>query len=148
MMKPLSLRRHYGGVLLAVFLICLLAAGCGKPKGSVSGRVTYKDKPLTAGYVTFTPENSHAVSGTIDSQGNYRVENIPVGMAKITVRADPGTSMDAFAKVNNPKDPKSMMSALMPKNIVKLPDQYNNPEKSGLTCEVKKGSQEHNIELK
>jgi hypothetical protein len=147
MIKLLSLRRHHGGVLLASFLICSLAAGCGSPKGSVTGKVSFRGKLLKAGYVTFTPENGAAVSGTIDGEGNYRVDKVPVGMARISIRADEGMKKDAFAKVSDPRNPKQMKEAFMSKNTQKLPKQYSTPDESGLTCEVQAGIQEHNIEL-
>jgi hypothetical protein len=149
MMKLLSLRRRHCRVLLALFLISSLAAGCGKPKGSVSGKVSYKGKPMTAGSVTFTPVDGPAVSGPIDTEGNYRVEKVQVGMNKISVLPGGGMNSDGIAKVSDPRNPKQMMEAFKSKTpTLKLPKKYNNPEDSELSCDVKIGIQEHNIELK
>jgi hypothetical protein len=149
MMKLLSLRRYHGSVLLAVFLICSLATGCGGgPKGIVTGKISYRGKSLKSGTVTFTPENGPAVGGPIDSEGSYRVEKIPPGMAKISVVAGSGMNSDGIAKVTNPRDPKQMKEAFMSKSTTILPKKFSNPDESGLTFEVKNGIQEKNIELK
>jgi hypothetical protein len=148
MKKPLSPRRRYGGALLVLLLICSLAAGCGKPKGSVSGKVTYQGKPLTAGFVLFTPEKGSVVDARIDNEGNYRAENIPVGTAKISVRADAGVNTEALRNMSNPRDPSEMAKAMIPQSRAPDLGNYKDPEKSGLTYDVKKGPQEHDIELK
>jgi hypothetical protein len=147
MKKPLAFGRRYGGVLLALVPLCFLAAGCGRPKGIVSGKITFQGKALTSGYVTFTPDKGPAVNGNIDGDGNYRVQNVPVGPAKITVSGETGASSETIRNVN-PRDPKAMMEGLKPKNSFNLPKKYQNPEESGLTCEVKQGTQEHNLDLK
>src|SRR6516165_7184488 len=113
-MKTLSPRTRCGSVLLVSLLICSLAAGCGKPKGSVSGKVTYQGKPLTAGMVTFSPEKGAAVNSPIDGEGNYRVENVPVGTAKISVRSESAISSESMRNVVNPKSPWEMRKALKP----------------------------------
>jgi len=149
MKKTLSPRRRYGGVLLVLLLFCSLAAGCAKPKGSISGKVTYQGKPLTTGFVTFTPEKGPAVTSPIDGEGNYRVEKVPVGAAKISVTAVSGTNTESLRKVSNPKDPKEMMKALKPESTgLKIPLTYNDPDQSGLTYTVQQGPQEHDIQLK
>jgi len=135
-------------VLLVLLLMCSLAAGCAKPKGSISGKVTYQGKPLTTGFVTFTPEKGPAVNSPIYGEGKYRVESVPVGAAKISVTAVSATSTETLRKVSNPKDPKEMMKALKPESTgTKIPSTYNDPDKSGLTYTVQQGPQEHDIQL-
>jgi hypothetical protein len=148
MKKPPSPRRRYGGALLVLLLICTLAAGCGKPRGIVSGKVTYQGKPLTAGSVLFTPEKGSVVDARIDGEGNYRAENVPVGTAKISVRADAGVNTEALRNMSNPRDPAEMAKAMMPQSRGPNLGNYGDPEKSGLTYDVKKGSQEYDIQLK
>jgi hypothetical protein len=103
MKKTLSLNRRYVGVLFVLFLTALLSEGCGKPKGSVSGQVTYNGKPLKTGFVTFVPEKGPAVDSPIDGEGNYHVKNVPVGTAKIGVRSEAAANSEAMGQVKNPK---------------------------------------------
>ena len=149
MKKTLSMQKRYGYILLTGLLVGTLLPGCGKPKGSVSGQVTFNGTPLKSGFVTFLPEKGAAVDSPIDSEGKYSVKNVPVGKAKISIRSQAGTSQEAFSQIKDPKNPKEMMQALKPKPSGQmLPQNYNDPDKSGLTFEVKQGPQEHNIELK
>jgi hypothetical protein len=85
-------------------------AGCGKPTGSVSGKVTFKDAPLKAGTIGFhSTDNSGSVGGTINSDGTYSIASIPAGDYKIVIETDsfkpPSTAGRSYGK-NNPKDEK------------------------------------------
>jgi len=82
---------------LLALLPLLLIVGCGKSKGTVKGRVLYKDKTdntyklLPGGYVAFIPvEGSGAATTSIDPHdGSYSIENLPVGTMKVTVQSRP-----------------------------------------------------------
>jgi hypothetical protein len=148
-MKTFSLKRRYGAALLAAFLICALAPGCGKPKGVVFGKVIYGGKPLTTGSVTFTPEQGASVHSTIDSEGKYRVEKVPVGRVKISVRVDTGNPEGQNQAPPRPRTPGDMAKFLAPQSgAPKIPPRFNDPNKSGLTYDVEPGAHEHDIELK
>lgn len=150
MMKTLSPGRRRTGAFLVLFLICLLAASCGKPKGVVTGVVNYQGKPLTSGIVSFVPEQGGSIDSPIDTEGKYRVENVPPGKAKIAVQEGGLTDVEALKGVKSPKSPDEMKKAMMPRlaKDSKLPKVYSDPEKSGLSYTVQPGSQNHDIELK
>jgi hypothetical protein len=148
MKKTLSPGRRHAGALLILLLIIPLAAGCGRPKGTVSGKVTYQGKPLKTGFVTFTPDKGPAVNSAIDSEGNYKVENVPVGTARISVREEANASSETLSKVQNPRDPQEMMKAMRQTAVSTIPRKYNTPEESELTYTVQQGPQEHDIDLK
>ncbi|HEY7424254.1 MAG TPA: carboxypeptidase-like regulatory domain-containing protein [Gemmataceae bacterium] len=137
----------------------LLSLGCGGPKGAVSGRVTYLDKPLPGGTVTFFgSENRVAGSSDISLDGIYSMVKVPTGPVTITVTAPTAFIRDP----NAPKLPpvptgKGEKQKGWEKRIVELrktgirltiPAKYSMPEQSGLTYTVQPGSQEHNIDLK
>jgi hypothetical protein len=160
-----SLRR---GLVVSVFL---LAIGCGK--GTISGKVTYKDKPLTGGKVVFTTEKGKAVEGPIDDDGNYTVKGVPTGTARVTVlpneapKLAPGGGPPGRPGAGGP--PKDRMlgppkDTPMPDDVRKkfesfnkpggsdpalkdFPAKYKTPDESGLTLDVKSGEQEYNIPL-
>jgi hypothetical protein len=71
-------------VLLALVL-SLGLAGCGSSKGTVSGKVYYKDAPLKGGTVTVVGADKQSYLAEIQEDGNYSVEKIPVGEVSITV---------------------------------------------------------------
>jgi hypothetical protein len=160
-------RRSAG--LLAVAAL-LGAAGC-KSYGDVSGKVTYKGQPLKGGTVTFTTPGKGSVSAPIAEDGSYTAARVPAGEARIAVETKsvgppaqtkgPAAFKRGPPKLRPPKDkdlesmPKDAhapMSGDLPKadykRFVPVPEQYADPEKSGLTFTVTGGPQTHDIDLK
>jgi hypothetical protein len=138
---------------LAVCL-ALLVAGCSS-RGTVSGTVTYRGKPVPSGNVTFVPERGPAVTAVIDG-GKYTAENVPAGPAKVAVTSVSVEVSSGFAKhMQPPKDapiPPEARQALEAgaqiKKGIDLPANYADPDKSGLSLKVTGGPQAHNIDLK
>lgn len=57
-----------------------LAAGCSRPVGSVTGKITYKDKSLKGGGVVFISSDGGAsVSAGINEDGTYTIPRIAAG---------------------------------------------------------------------
>jgi hypothetical protein len=140
-----------GLVLAAV----LLAVGCGGSKGSVSGKVTYKNKPLTKGGVSFIDEKGHVYRSEIGSDGSYSVSKIPPGPAKITVitpgafrmpktAGGPPKGVDAAGSTGTGSGSGMGAGA----DTGSLPEKYKDPDTSGLTYTVTTGDQKHDIDLK
>jgi hypothetical protein len=122
---------------LTLFLVATLA-GCGGPKvGQVSGTVTYQNKPLPNGTVTFLGPDNKGDSANIDN-GSYTASKVPVGSCKVTV----STSASSGA----PK-PVAVPGVPPPPEAVPIPGKYSKPESSGLTLEVKTGGQTFDIPL-
>ena len=72
--------------LLIVLAGTVLLAGCSRPVGSVSGKVSYLTKPLKGGSVTFiSTEGRPSASTTINEDGTYTVSNLQAGSYKICV---------------------------------------------------------------
>jgi hypothetical protein len=146
--------------LLTGAVLGLLLCGCNDssmgPQGQVSGKVTYQGKPLPGGQVRFLTSKGLLFSGDIDPEGNYKLKAV-VGEAKIAVdnsmlkknsespridlRHRPGAQPPPGVKVDD--EP----SATLAGTYLPLPEKYQSPETSGLTCTVKSGSQTHDIEL-
>jgi hypothetical protein len=72
--------------ILALFL--MLADPSPKATVTVSGRITYQGKPLSSGIVLLVPNKGHAVTGII-TDGQYKIDNIALGPARIAVLPDP-----------------------------------------------------------
>jgi hypothetical protein len=122
--------------------LALLAAGCGPSFGDVSGTVEFQGRPLTTGTITFYDEANGVASSPIQPDGTYAVHHVRAGPAKIAVAVPTAITM---------VDPGEM-PALGPPAPVRptgpfLPHKYQDPQESGLTCEVKAGPQEFAVRL-
>lgn len=118
-------------VLLFGIVSILVAAGCSSGVGDVNGVVKYKGKAASGAVITFYDENNGAPSSNIAEDGSYSVKNVATGKARIAVMSSPGISMPGLPAAKS----------------VQVPEKYANHEKSGLTLDVKRGSQTHNIDL-
>ena len=138
--------------LLVVALAVQALGGCARPTGSVSGKVTYKGQPLAAGDVTFLGADQKPASSPIQPDGTYTISQVAVGPAKVAVTPPikaasmpRGMKMDPGAIGGPSGQPASAPSQGKQPSI---PEQYLDPNKSGVVCTVQRGSQEFNIELK
>lgn len=147
--------------IVAVLVLALGIAGCGPGKGDVTGVVTYKGQPLQSGQVIFLPEGTAMMATEIGADGRYSLAGVPEGTAKIGVSVvDSGVtqhyrdmSAAGHSKATRggskdgptPTTPKKGQPA--PKQFTLIPAKFGDPNGSGLTYEVKSGSQTHNIEL-
>jgi hypothetical protein len=153
------------GCLLLVSALAL-TVGCGGPKGKVSGKVYYKGKALTAGTVQFFPEGKGGnFSSAIGQDGSYSIDKLPAGKARIAVisnTTNPMQTMNPMAGRGAAQ--KGMKTAAEEakkggaggdvsdkgfdtKGGFKLPDQFGDPEKSGLHCDVTGSTQEFDIKI-
>jgi hypothetical protein len=131
------------GLVLA--LLGAAMAGCGGGSdltlAPVTGKVTYKGKPLERGAVVFLPMDGTPgpqAAGEIDSGGNYAVvtggaSGAVIGKHKVTVEARAEQSEDAYKKLQIPK--------------LITPTKYANEVETPLTFEVKAGDNRFDIEL-
>jgi hypothetical protein len=145
-----------------LLIMAMVAAGCAPSKGSISGKVIYKETPLKGGNVTFiSTDGKQTLSTPIKDDGTYSIENMPVGPVTITVETESLASAaqaatQAGKSHRNTPPPGSGAppgyggsdAADFAKRYVKIPDNYANPDTSGLTYTVTPGSQTHDIELK
>jgi hypothetical protein len=142
----------------------LLPTGCGpdfKSRGVVRGKVTVGKKPLTTGVVMFYAKSGVTASASIDPDGNYEMNDAPLGecLVTVTVQALPSDPMvrarlksGSMKFPEGPKDPTKESPDLpsaprVPKEVVPIDIKYSSPGNSGLSFTVKKGEQTYNIEL-
>src|SRR5262249_8957356 len=95
-------RTRRGGLLVGILV--LLASGC-QSKGNISGKITYKDKPLTYGTIVFVGADGATVQTAI-KDGDYRAAGVGIGEAQVAVSSP---------------DPKSVGEMATPKPNVKRP---------------------------
>jgi len=112
-------------VLIVMVFLAIPFAGCSQsvPTGTVSGKVTMGNAPLTLGKIIFVNQAKGVGGGaTLDAEGHYAVsEKIPVGEYKVYF-------VDAMKPGSD--DP----SILVPTPVK---EKYKAADTSGLTFEIK-----------
>src|SRR5687767_359656 len=94
----------WGRPFQRLLLTCLLAGlvvGCGASKGDISGKVTFEDKPIPWGRITFISQVGKKISkSSAIKAGRYEIKDFPAGAAQVSVE-----SFEAKAKKTEmPKD--------------------------------------------
>lgn len=154
--------RACGGLLLLGLMAFLV--GCGpnyKARATVKGKVTFGKMTLTTGSIMFHGKDNITGSASIDKNGNYVMNDAPLGEIQITVsvpkpppggigmmKAGPVRSTKEVGSVN-PENAEQRISIMgdMPSQIVPIPEKYASVETSGLSYTVQKGEQTHDINL-
>ncbi|HYH64830.1 MAG TPA: hypothetical protein VD866_09075 [Urbifossiella sp.] len=171
-MSPRSAAPVRGAV--ALFAVGLLVvAGCNKPVGTVSGKVTYQGKALKGGGVTFVSANGdRSFVGPIGPDGSYKVPDIVGGTYKVTVdnsslkgqekmggTAAPPPLVPKGAKGGPPpganlpegyvaSDPNAMKAVASGANYTAINPKYLKAETTDIEYTFKGGDDTFNVELK
>src|SRR5438046_4965070 len=69
---------------LPLILLTTLS-GCGGETATLSGKVTYRGRPVTSGSIIVVHEDGTARVGVIEPDGTYAVEGVKRGRVKIGV---------------------------------------------------------------
>lgn len=165
---------HRRFLLGAFVLLISTAMGCGGGKGTVTGKVTVDGKPLPAGKIAFIPKSGSGVGGEI-KDGQYKVEKVPPGTVNVTVETQslrtridsltvaaqqfsqtqappPGVKMPENARESLEQEKKDAAEKAQELKELKakyrpVPEKYGKAETSGLTLEVKSGSNSFDVPL-
>jgi hypothetical protein len=137
-----------GGILVAA--LAAIPGACTPATGTVSGKVTYKGKPLTSGTVVFMGDKNVTAQSPIDSEGRYSLK-IAAGPAKITVAVPTPVSVPAGQRMMDPSkmgaSDKTVEKSKPSEKPVRIPAKYTDPSGTPLTYTVQSGNQEHDINL-
>jgi len=144
-----------GRLLLVLPLSLVFVLGCGKTKtkhADVSGTVTYKDQPVTAGTVTFHTEGG-IFPCPIKADGTYSVSQLPPGDMVVTIETESANKNKKTPKYGGGRPGMvSPMPEDRPQPEVgayrKIPARYADKKKSGLNVTVTDGPQKHDFDLK
>jgi hypothetical protein len=99
-------------------------------RASVSGAITFDGKPLPAGVVQFQSTEHTVTSSVMIFDGSYATDRAPLGKNTVTIETS------------------SVLNG-NPRAYVPIPAKYSDSTKSGLSAEIKPGSNEHvDFELK
>ncbi|HEY1186184.1 MAG TPA: hypothetical protein VGE74_00945 [Gemmata sp.] len=138
------------GVLLALLGAALVTAtGCGPARTDVTGTVTYKGRPVVYGTVSVIGPDQVTYYGTIQENGTFSVQGVPVGPVKLGVFSpdpyfEPPISAAEKARIAEARRASGATPPPLPLKPPKgkwfrLPGKYADPLASGLTAEAAPG---------
>jgi hypothetical protein len=140
-----------------VVIALAVAAGCdsGPKTGQVRGVVTYKDKAVPEGTVTFYPVTSgRPATGRIQTGGAYELSTF--GGDDGAIVGEYKVSVEAKRVVGAAPEPKSLEEELAREGLTApaqssiqwlVPREYSSAESSGLTATVSSGKNEIDFNL-
>ncbi|CAN5415349.1 hypothetical protein BH11PLA2_BH11PLA2_27340 [soil metagenome] len=118
-------------VALGLGLFSLLTLGCGK-KGrevvTLSGVVTYKGNLVVGGAIYFHAADNQVAMGAIHDDGTFIATEVPVGEVRVSFQFKDGPGGDMYGTPGKPK------------GVTKLPDNFNDPNTSGLKYTITSGT--------
>jgi hypothetical protein len=147
---------------LLVALVLGLVAGCAKnpqAPAKVSGSVTYKGNPVTAGNVTFHSQDKGSYNTSLSPDGTYKITDVPKGELVVTVEtesANPDKKTPDYGRGKGSKmyaermaKEKAMGSPMgQPAGkYLKIPAKYATPKDSPLKVTLEAGKQVKDFEL-
>ncbi len=151
-LKPQTVYRTAGGVAgFGLVLIVLAAIFSGPSRATITGRVSFQGKPVIWGSVVVVGADGRIASGKIESDGTYRVEDAATGPVSLgVISRDPlvqNWASNIKATRSRPTAKAFTASPVDRKKWFPLPLHYEDPAQSGLTAKLKRGGNEHDIQL-
>ncbi len=164
-----------GACVLTAIVSLLWLTGCGRPVGSITGKVTYQGNPVKGGNISFvSTEGEPSQTSPLAEDGSYSIPRITGGEYKVVVETaslrptpvpqpSPGKGktkipeqkleanpdIPAGYRPSSPADESAIKAqAFKVKRFVAIPNQYGDSNTTDLTYTAVGGSQTHNIELK
>jgi hypothetical protein len=128
--------------LAALALVPLGLAGCGTPRGSVSGTVKYQGKPVIYGTVMFVGTDNIPVVAMIQPDGSYRATEVLAGNNQVAINSPHPDPPERVSKSGKREPPP-----VDPDKWFMIPGKYGDARTSGLSFAVKEGSNTFPIEL-
>jgi hypothetical protein len=125
-----------------VALLALTGVGC-LSRGNVSGKVTFKGKPVVFGTVLIHGRDGLR-QGNIERDGSYTVRGVKVGDARISVNSPNPKGIQLYPN-KNPKFKQEPYPDVP--GWFAIPKKYEDVASSGLTTTVRGGSNTFDIEL-
>src|SRR5947209_7685518 len=135
-----------GGV--ALVLIGVMGMTGGARKSEVTGKVTYKGKPVVYGAVILvSTDGLTAAAGPIQPDGTYTVTGMKPGEVRVgVISRNPSAQQRQhnlrWAKITRPVEQAALKAKVDFKKWFKLPEKFEEPETSGVSFVLKGGQQD------
>jgi hypothetical protein len=144
----------WGGV--AGFGLLIIIVGLfflTRPTGNITGKVTFRGKPVYTGSVIIVGKDGVAAAGPIETDGTYLVRKAPVGEVTVGVVSKDPVYLHKISVMRSSRTPVPASALRTPGNLDRkkwfpIPKEYEEPVHSGLSFSVKKGDNQYDIELK
>jgi hypothetical protein len=154
-----QMTKRYLVLLLTLFL--LSAPGCGSSSrpdaASLSGKITYKNNPVTGGNIIFHTESGGSPPWGINSDGTFTAADLPLGNVEVTIDTEvvnPNRKTPQYGDKKGGDKNRGERFSPMPEGAksatgtyVKIPARYSVKGKSGLTVTLTKGRNQKDFEL-
>jgi hypothetical protein len=149
----LSMSRRHRLIVMGVLaaLVCSCAGGCASRTATVTGRVTYRGKPVTNGCVLVYCSDKQIARGNIGADGTYSIPNVPVGSSAVTVQSHARVPAGLRLPQNLPPSSGGPIAPIVEHTDtqrISIPQRYALPEESGLSVVVEDGPVTFDIDLK
>jgi hypothetical protein len=124
-------------------------SGCSQRLGSVSGKVTYRDRPVTYGTVLALCSDGLTRNANIEPDGSYRFENIPTGEVKFAVLSPEPADPDVSARKGGRDGPASGSIPTIDKSKwFAIPEELGDPRRANAATVVNGVGIVYNIQLR
>lgn len=144
---------------MAIGFVAFVLGGCGSPRASVTGKVTFEGKPLTSKQsglvVAFSGGDGQPVIAPVAADGNYAATGVMHGMNRISVYWLPPPGMNPASQrksdnVQSPQPGHETPAVTANTQPIKgpIPERYADPNTSSLKYTVNAGSNTYDIDLK
>jgi hypothetical protein len=146
--EPVMRSTYFRAAGLLLLILPITACEKGTSTSELSGKVTYKNAPLTMGAVVVRSESGTEETGSINPDGTYVIKKAPRGTLKVRIICTDEEASAEFFKAmagRGKGDPIGPDGKVWTKGQripdasewSKIPKKYMDFETSGLTVEVK-----------
>src|SRR6516162_8701931 len=138
-------------LIMALSLVCEIS--CDKSRGTITGNVTFENRPVVTGTVILVDESNQPFAGAIEPNGRYSVKDVPFGRIKVTVSSpNPIRNRESLTAANKlakePQDARLVPDGFDPKTWFEIPVKYADHFTSGLTVTINEPNTTFDILLK
>lgn len=140
-----------GGVLAATLVFSLIfVCGCGGKSArttALSGKVMYKDQPLTGGTIqVLSTDGKDKINAMISPEGTYSVSGVAPGELIVTIETESIRGQTGVSYQAPPGRTAPDMGVKLAK-YVPIPKSYSDPRSTPLRVTLKSGSNKKDFNL-
>jgi hypothetical protein len=140
-------------VWVCVGLLVLAGCGSGRSKpGAVSGKLTYKGKPVGNAALLLYPAGgnlTNPITIPVDADGEFRIVDTPAAEYKVVVQGTAGAT-EADTKGMSPENAakaKEMLGRMNTAATIPFPNKYKDARTTDLKCTITEKNQTMDLEL-